>query len=523
MNSNTIYGYPQSHFQYPPYGHQFVSNGSTMQIDPAGMYPVQMHPNLSFVHPSWTNMYPGMPHPQQFYQTVPPQMVQTMPPNTNGAPQVIQGVLTTPKAMSPTAQLAPELFPITAQVVQQPVVKTSPPTTSVVSSSPPAFQQDPLPSADHLFQTSTGKQPSTLKPQSSRKQPSTDKKPSPRPLNAGKAGGSSLTTNASPPNPNIPGLHPTQVALNPDRRRVQTIPAILPAGPDLVTPASLSQALREQKGQRTPIGEGPLLCQVCAMRFHNQIFFLAHQRMHMYQPEPEIQCQTCRKTFAEKSSLKRHMRIHSGIKPYRCSRCPMEFAERSDRKKHERRHTGVKPYKCDVCGATFVTSYSLTEHRRTHTGEKPHTCDRCQKNFRQRSNLRRHAAKCVGTGVNVDEGTAAAGTATAGGPSCHVKDEHGQTNSKPSKESKTNCEPPPKRRKTDETASKPNVCDSCPQAFSRKASLVTHRKKSHGILVGSIPPPPPPGCPPPESGQHSAVALLSTNENPLSTPPPPSP
>lgn len=53
-----------------------------------------------------------------------------------------------------------------------------------------------------------------------------------------------------------------------------------------------------------------------------------------------FECQDCHKVFAERKILKRHLKIHSPIKPHACTECDMSFAESSNLSKHMKKHTG---------------------------------------------------------------------------------------------------------------------------------------------------------------------------------------
>ncbi|XP_075222435.1 uncharacterized protein LOC142325044 isoform X4 [Lycorma delicatula] len=101
-------------------------------------------------------------------------------------------------------------------------------------------------------------------------------------------------------------------------------------------------------------------------------------------------CTVCSKSLTRPYDLKRHMKIHTGLKPYSCDICGKVFAEGSSLHKHMRVHTGEKPYKCKYCFIRFKQSGHLQDHLLRHTGEKPHSCSLCDKSFRVKKSLKYH-------------------------------------------------------------------------------------------------------------------------------------
>ncbi|KYO35393.1 zinc finger protein 236 isoform B [Alligator mississippiensis] len=57
-----------------------------------------------------------------------------------------------------------------------------------------------------------------------------------------------------------------------------------------------------------------------------------------------------------------------------CTYCPKSFKKPSDLVRHVRIHTGEKPYKCDECGKSFTVKSTLDCHVKTHTGQKLFSC-----------------------------------------------------------------------------------------------------------------------------------------------------
>ncbi|XP_051502810.1 E3 SUMO-protein ligase EGR2a [Myxocyprinus asiaticus] len=79
-------------------------------------------------------------------------------------------------------------------------------------------------------------------------------------------------------------------------------------------------------------------------------------------------------------------------RPYPCPAegCDRRFSRSDELTRHVRIHTGHRPFQCRICMRSFSRSDHLTTHIRTHTGEKPFSCDFCGRKFARSDERRRH-------------------------------------------------------------------------------------------------------------------------------------
>uniref|UniRef100_A0A1A8PEQ9 Zinc finger protein 64 homolog n=2 Tax=Nothobranchius rachovii TaxID=451742 RepID=A0A1A8PEQ9_9TELE len=139
---------------------------------------------------------------------------------------------------------------------------------------------------------------------------------------------------------------------------------------------------------KTHTGEKPFECELCHKRFSRRDKLNMHSRSHT--GEKPHKCKHCSYAAADSSSLKKHLRIHYDERPFKCQICPYASRNSSQLTVHLRSHTGDAPFQCQQCDAKFKINSDLKRHLRIHSGEKPYKCDFCEYRCAMKGNLKSH-------------------------------------------------------------------------------------------------------------------------------------
>ncbi|XP_027716864.1 LOW QUALITY PROTEIN: zinc finger protein OZF-like [Vombatus ursinus] len=197
---------------------------------------------------------------------------------------------------------------------------------------------------------------------------------------------------------------------------------------------------------RIHTGEKPYKCSECGNAFREGVILNVHQRIHS--EVRSYECRECGKTFCSKVGVTRHEKIHTGIKPYECHECGKAFLQRSYLTQHVQMHSGEKPFKCHVCGNAFLRRTGLKQHVRIHTGEKPYKCKECGKAFSARNRLYLHMR--IHTGVKPY--------------GCHMCGKAFSSRNDLTRHVRIH------------TGERPYECHQCGKAFSQRGSLTRHKR-----------------------------------------------
>ncbi|KAJ8258136.1 hypothetical protein GJAV_G00193540 [Gymnothorax javanicus] len=230
---------------------------------------------------------------------------------------------------------------------------------------------------------------------------------------------------------------------------------------------------------KTHTGEKPFECEVCHKRFSRRDKLNMHSRSHT--GEKPHKCKHCAYAAADSSSLKKHLRIHYDERPFKCQICPYASRNSSQLTVHLRSHTGDAPFQCYLCEAKFKINSDLKRHARIHSGEKPYKCEFCEYRCAMKGNLKSHVQIKHGAenALHCPDCDFRCGNKTA--LRQHQRQHQpSQPIQCPSCSYSCSSKGALKIHQRIHSEERPFKCDACGFATKQRSNLAIHRKKCHG-------------------------------------------
>ncbi|KAF7650638.1 hypothetical protein LDENG_00122920 [Lucifuga dentata] len=221
-------------------------------------------------------------------------------------------------------------------------------------------------------------------------------------------------------------------------------------------------------------------CDLCRRTFAHPSGMIYHKRTEHFEEKP-FACEECGAKFGANSSLKNHMRRHTGEKPYHCKHCEMSFSVAAALAYHtKKKHSEGKMYECQYCKALFAQSIELTRHVRTHTGDRPYVCRECGKGYSQASGLTIHLQTFHNLSEPHDCQKCSLSFSSLEEHRQHIQEFHPKEFHKCSSCHKvfTSAALLEKHRAT-HTGIKPFICDLCNKSYQQLSGLWYHNRTTH--------------------------------------------
>lgn len=133
-----------------------------------------------------------------------------------------------------------------------------------------------------------------------------------------------------------------------------------------------------------------ITCKICNQTFACKQTLARHKKTHQENLKNKL-CTFCGKGFLRADDLKRHIRIHTGERPYACQLCPKKYKQSSELKDHVKSHSDAS-YVCTECGKSLASRNGLYVHMKVHRGEKNWQCKFCVKKFVTNGELNSHVS-----------------------------------------------------------------------------------------------------------------------------------
>jgi len=160
-------------------------------------------------------------------------------------------------------------------------------------------------------------------------------------------------------------------------------------------------------------------CRVCNKSVTSLEAKMGHEMMHDHGSNKNIPCNVCNRTFVEYSKLVRHLRTHTGSKPFSCKYCDKKFARKDHLHSHEVSNCFMKPkndpdvipikkskklglkngtkrgIECLLCPEMFTDNSKLAAHLLSHKDVYSFDCKFCSRKFSNMTSLYIHEDNCI--------------------------------------------------------------------------------------------------------------------------------
>ncbi|KAG6455146.1 hypothetical protein O3G_MSEX009061 [Manduca sexta] len=140
------------------------------------------------------------------------------------------------------------------------------------------------------------------------------------------------------------------------------------------------------------LGLKPYTCPLCQKKFCHYLNMKKHmKKLHASLVEESHICHICDKIFKTKEDLGVHISCHiNNDIVYKCIYCAKQFSHQLLLSTHEKEHLINGRYHCTLCPMTYECRNRLTNHVRSHLNIKDYICQFCGKDFLRLNSMRRH-------------------------------------------------------------------------------------------------------------------------------------
>nr|XP_033482541.1 zinc finger and BTB domain-containing protein 40 isoform X1 [Epinephelus lanceolatus] len=253
-----------------------------------------------------------------------------------------------------------------------------------------------------------------------------------------------------------------------------------PECPEKLANQRALQRHRAEAHRNTTRVKKKVACDLCGRTFAHPSGMIYHKRTEHFEEKP-FACEDCGAKFGANSSLKNHMRLHTGEKPYHCKHCDMSFSVAAALAYHtKKKHSEGKMYVCQYCKAVFAQSIELTRHVRTHTGDRPYVCRECGKGYSQASGLTVHLHTFHNLSEPHDCQKCCLSFASLEEHRQHIQEFHPKEFHKcPTCNKVFTSAALLEKHKGTHTGSKPFSCDLCNKSYQQLSGLWYHNRTNH--------------------------------------------